>query len=264
MTIHRSGRAFGCGLLAVLLTLAVRAHAVDGVIEINQARVDKGDISPGDTPGFPITISADTASSSPNSFRLTGPLFNSTAENAIVIISPHVTVDLNGFTVTCLNPPCAGFGILSDQANITVMNGTVRGFADGVNLSGSGAHVENVRALGNANAGVHLGSHCIAHNNIASGNGGEGIKVEMACTVSGNTANSNMTSGICSGQGSNVYGNTASGNKFFGLNLAPTVGYSQNVMFGNNNQNPPPTPNPQVFDGVSLGLNLCNGSITCP
>src|SRR5215468_1094227 len=106
MTIHRSGRAFGCGLLALTMTLAAQARAVDGVIEINQARAIKGGITPGDTPGFPITISADVSSSGPTSFRLTGPLFNSTTDTVIQIISPHVTVDLNGFTITCVAPPC--------------------------------------------------------------------------------------------------------------------------------------------------------------
>jgi len=256
MRTSRPARALACGLLALLLTPAGRARAVDGVIEINQARATKGGITPGDMPGFPITISADTSSSGPTSFRLTGPLFNSTTDNVIEIISPHVTVDLNGFAITCLIAPCAGDGIHSDQINITVMNGTVRGFASGVNLSGNGARVENVRAVGNTNAGVHLGNDCIARNNLGAGNGNEGIRVGNACTVSNNVANSNMTSGICTGLASNVFGNTASGNAAYGLNLTTSTGYSQNVISGNTLGT--------VFSGVSAGLNVCNGNPTCP
>ena len=256
MRTSRPARALACGLLALTFTLGGRAHAVDGVIEINQARASKGGITPGDTPGFPITISTGTFSSEPMSFRLTGPLFSSTTDNIIEILSPHVTVDLNGFMITCLIPPCAGFGILSDQNNITIMNGTVRGFAEGVKISGNGAQVENLRVLDNTMAGVHLSNDCIVRNTLAAANGTEGIKVGLGCTVSGNTANSNTTSGICTGLGSNVFGNTVRGNTAYGLNLAPTVGYSQNVISANGLGT--------VFSGVSAGLNLCNGSTTCP
>jgi len=258
MTIHRSGRAFGCGLLALTMTLAAQARAVDGVIEINQARATKGGITPGDTPGFPITISGG-ALSEPMSFRLTGPLVISTTDNAIEILSPHVTLDLNGFMITCMNPPCMGSAILSSQDNITVMNGTVRGFDDGVSISGVGALVENVRALGNASVGVRVGNDCTVRNNIASDNGTEGIRVLLGCTVSGNTANNNQTSGICTGLGSNVFGNTVRGNKDYGLNLTPDTGYSQNVITGDTGT---------VFSGVPTGLNLCrkgnNPITTCP
>jgi hypothetical protein len=68
MRTSRSARALACGLLALTLTLGGRAHAVDGVIEINQARASKGGITPGDTPAFPITISTGTFSSEPMSF----------------------------------------------------------------------------------------------------------------------------------------------------------------------------------------------------
>lgn len=260
MTYHRLARALACALLALTFTQVGQAYAVDGVIEINQARATKGGITPGDTPGFPITISIG-ALSEPMSFRLTGPLVISTTDNAIEILSPHVTLDLNGFMITCMNPPCAGSAILGHDNvdNITVMNGTVRGFDDGVNINGSGALVENVRALDNASVGVRVGNDCTVRNNIASGNGTEGIRVLLGCTVSGNTANNNKTSGICTGLGSNVFGNTVRGNTAFGLNLTPDTGYSQNVITGNTLGT--------VFNGVATGLNLCRQAgviTTCP
>ena len=43
--------------LASTLGLAGQAYAVDGVIEINQARALAGGVTPGDTAGFPVTIS---------------------------------------------------------------------------------------------------------------------------------------------------------------------------------------------------------------
>jgi len=255
MTYHR--RALACGILALIVSQVRPAKAVDGVIEINQARADKGGITPGDAPGFPITISTGTFSADPMSFRLTGPLFTSTSGNVIEIFSPHVTIDLNGFMITCLLPSCAGTAIMSDsQANITVMNGTVRGFNTGIDISGNGARVENVRAIGNTGAGVHLASVCSVRNCTAAANGADGINVSNGCTVSGNTANDNGADGINTGVGCNVYGNTVHGNTGRGLNLATQSAYSQNVI----SQNTGGT----VLNGVSAGLNVCNGVATCP
>jgi len=58
------------GLLSasVVLQLASRTLAVDGVIPINQVRALAGNTTPGDAPGFPVTISQ------PGSYRLTGNL----------------------------------------------------------------------------------------------------------------------------------------------------------------------------------------------
>ena len=228
----RPARSLACGLFAVALGLAAQVHAVDGVIEINQARAAKGGVTPEDAPGFPVTISTGTSSSEPMSFRLTGPLSDSTNSNMIEILSPHVTVDLNGFAITCLLPPCGGMGIFSTQANVTVMNGTVRGYAEGVSVVGPGAGVEHVRAIGNG-VGVHLGNSCSVHNTIASGNTDDGISVAAGCTVSGNTADSNGGDGISTTVGCNVIGNTLRGNTGHGLSLATNTGYSGNVVSAN-------------------------------
>src|SRR6476646_7544452 len=117
MTYHR--RALACGILALIVSQVRPAKAVDGVIEINQARADKGGITPGDAPGLPITISTGTFSTEPMTFRLTGPLVNSTTSDVIQILSPHVTVDLNGFMITCALGSCSGNGILSGEDDVT-------------------------------------------------------------------------------------------------------------------------------------------------
>ena len=52
--------------VALLLGLAGPLYAVEGVIDINQARALAGGVTPGDTPGFPVTVSQS------GSYRLTG------------------------------------------------------------------------------------------------------------------------------------------------------------------------------------------------
>jgi hypothetical protein len=257
MTYDRLTHAFVAGLLTMTVALAGRAHAVDGVIEINQARAAKGGITPGDTPGLPVTISTGTFANEPMSFKLTGPLFTSTTDDVIQILSPHVTVDLNGFSISCLLPSCGGIGISATIANgnVSVVNGTVRGFAEGVSLLGAAARIENVRATGNV-IGLRTGSSGTVRNSAAHLNTGDGIVAGASCLVSGNTATANGGDGIQAGAGSNVTGNTATENTAFGLNLTTGVGYSQNVIRNNTGGT--------VDSGVSAGGNVCDGSTTCP
>jgi hypothetical protein len=58
----------GAALLLAATLVPLPGAAVDGVIEINQSRALAGGVTPGDAPGFPVTISAR------GSYRLTGNL----------------------------------------------------------------------------------------------------------------------------------------------------------------------------------------------
>jgi hypothetical protein len=85
-------------LAASIVAFAGPARAVDGVIEINQELALAGGITPGDAPGFPVSLTL------PGSYRLTGNLDISaqpSAENltAIEILSSFVTLDRNGFAL---------------------------------------------------------------------------------------------------------------------------------------------------------------------
>ncbi len=241
--------------------LAAPAYAGgDGVIEINQASALAGGVTPGDTPGFPITIDATFTVSNPappTSFRLTGNLSVSQFlnGNAIDVVAPNVTIDLNGFTISCFIGSCSANGIGSLQDNVAVVNGVVRGMNNGVSLTGKGVRVERVRAFDNQVDGILVGNDCLIAGNIANGNTSDGIRTAIGCTISGNTANDNGNDGICTLGGCNVTGNTVSGNTVKGLFLSGTTGYSNNVINGNGIT---------VQSGVPTGLNLCNGSTTCP
>src|SRR5262245_24689246 len=94
--MHR-WQEFVCAALATT-ALAVPALAVDGAIEFNQAAVSAGGITPGDTPGFPATLSL------PGSYRLTGNLDlrgepSPPNTTAVEITAKDVTLDLNGFAI---------------------------------------------------------------------------------------------------------------------------------------------------------------------
>jgi hypothetical protein len=69
------------------------AEAVDGVVLIDQSKANAGNVTPGDAPGFPVTLSRA------GSYRLSGNLVISSLGTAIEITAEHVTLDLNGFTI---------------------------------------------------------------------------------------------------------------------------------------------------------------------
>jgi hypothetical protein len=159
--------------LLLLLAAAAPAHASDGVIEINQARALAGGVSPGDTPGFPVTLSAA------GKYQLTSNLdLPSGGGGGIQVTAAAVTVDLNGFAITC-NPPvtCALPGIEATPdtlQNITVRNGVIRSFSRGVSI-GNYSLVEKITANANAFNGIRVNVGSVVRDCIVTANGGTGI-----------------------------------------------------------------------------------------
>jgi hypothetical protein len=264
LSFAMSGLVLGGPLLGV-------AQAVDGTKLISQNNALAGNVTPGDAPGFPVTISQ------PGSYVLSSNLTVPDAfTTAIEIAADHVTVDLNGFAI--LGPvdcsggfPCAGepppierggdgVGSLLDNPrfNITVRNGTVQGMgASGVSLYGDSNVVEHVNARSNGGLGIILrrsidsGASTVRHA-MAQRNGGVGIYVDVGL-VSHSTASVNENAGIFVGQGTASY-NFSNRNGIEGLLLGESVGYFGNNLLGNGLR--------PVSGGKNHGQNLCNG-VTC-
>src|SRR5579871_2894201 len=124
---------------ALAMTLAaVPAFAVDGVVLINQSNALAGNVTPGDTPGFPVTISQS------GSYKLSSNLVIADPNGTgILITADNVTIDMNGFsmigpsvcngsgttpTSSCTVSNTSGIGInAGEQTGITIMNGSIRG-----------------------------------------------------------------------------------------------------------------------------------------
>jgi hypothetical protein len=120
-------------ILVLASCLALAAAAQAQVITIDQAKALAGNVTPGDTPGFPITISR------PGSYRLMGHLTVSDANAAgIVVTTSRVTLDLNGFTLS--GPRCGpqrcqvgqgndlSQGVRIEAPFVQVLNGTIDAF----------------------------------------------------------------------------------------------------------------------------------------
>lgn len=192
-------------LLTLFALLTAPAFAVDGVVLINQSIAMAGDVAPGDTPGFPVTISV------PGSYRLSGnlvvPDLNTTA---ILITTSNVRLDLNGFSIlgpnvcaaTSVASTCGsgtGIGINDNAAgaarSVSVSNGVISGLGNaGIYLNGSGDVVEKVRTSANGSAGIVLvGDATTVSSCTAYANGGVGIS---APTVIGSNSFHNFSDGI--------------------------------------------------------------------
>ena len=260
---------------------AMPAWAVDGVILIDQNKATAGSVTPGDAPGFPVSINQ------PGSYKLTGDLTVPDANTtAIEINASHVTLDLNGFAI--LGPtdcsgnlnPCAnagsGHGIttfhgdnVTPAFNITIRNGTVQGMGGaGIYLRGDSHLVEYVHARSNGGGGISIrdsddhGSSIVQHCN-AQRNGGSltsGISVGRGL-VTHNTADVN-TSGITMSTGTAAY-NVVTRNATFGMFLDAIIpgqggAYFGNSVSGNGLQDVLP-----IGGWVNAGQNVC-GTVLCP
>lgn len=79
------------GVLALLALTAGGQALAQATIDQNKALA--GSVTPGDAPGFPITLSV------PGSYKLTGNLVVPGGLDGIEITSDNVTLDLNGFRI---------------------------------------------------------------------------------------------------------------------------------------------------------------------
>ena len=220
-------------------------YAVDGVTLIEPSRVARGSITPGDAPGFPVTVSQ------PGSYRLAGNLtISDMFTTAIEITADNVTLDLNGFSIIgpnvcspnptmCNHSSGGGVGVHAGSFSagtvapngVRVMNGTVRGMGfHGVRLMGDGTAVERVHAYSNGGPGIVVGSGSVI-DSFAILNGGAGI---MGAIVRGNLSKNNRSSGIfVRGPGGVATGNTAMSNANFGIDAYCAGSIVGNTAVGN-------------------------------
>jgi len=230
-----SERIATLGAIAVVLVLADRALAVDGVIEINQARAAAGNVTAGDAPGFPVLISAQ------GSYRLTSDLIVTPGQDGIDVTTSFVTIDLNGFNIV------GGAGGVTDGISIQggtgveVRNGNILGFTRNGVFSNAGTNyvrATGIKAIGYGVIGIDLQ--------------GVGGVIEGCTTLDGNTGMR-----VFDGR---VVNSMARGNTSFALVLVGGSGYGGNVFNGNNGGNV----NAQASGGFQLGTNICGGDTTCP
>ena len=283
-----------------LFGISSSALAVDGVVLIDQSRALAGNVTPGDGPGFPVSIKTS------GSYRLASNLTaTSTAtSNGILVEADDVTIDLNGFTISAGNN-----GISAVQGkNLTIRNGTIHtshnvalasagydtriedviitGSFQGIIIGGAGkarAVIRNSNISNNTQFGVAVdAADCLIEGNIISGNGQSGIVIEAhdqntnvyggGCKIVNNTINQNGDYGIgaywfSGNSGAQIQNNLINYNTDGGLRIGfgNSVVYGGNVFMGNNGGNS----NEQIITdpghpGIQISPNVCGINPTCP
>jgi len=232
--MNRIAAAAIFGFAALLAAAPASAVTLDnGVVLITQADALAGGVTPGDTPGFPITLTVS------GSYRFASNLLVNTAVNGIDVNAPEVTIDLAGFRM-------AGSGvgleaISSFQRALTVKNGTIRGFTSYAVASANNLTVDRMRIVDNPNnltdTSIYGADYTIVSNSNISRNKYTGVLCFKYCIVRNNIL-AGKDDGYPAinpqGVGGLVIGNTAS--NF----TAPIVGsfsvsIGDNVFIGNTN-----------------------------
>ncbi|MBC7832978.1 MAG: hypothetical protein H7Y62_13280 [Hyphomicrobium sp.] len=250
---------FFATLLAGIVVLfgSASAHA-QATIDQNKALA--GSVTPGDTPGFPVTLSV------PGSYKLTGNLTVPAGTTGITITVSGVTLDLNGFNivgantcfrenalyvVTCTQPNSSDRGVLAfSSSGNTMRNGRIAGFSIGVQ-AGSGSLLENLMVESNyigVTGTLTGGAHTVIRNVRSQLNAMTGFKLRDAL-VQGSTAGDNGGTGF-EGNTSVILDSVASGNLGAGIQGQSLV-VGRSVAQDNKGGN--------MVQPVSLGGNL-NGN----
>lgn len=167
-------------VLPWLLLLASPAPAVDGMLEINQTCADGGGCFAGDTPGFPVQITA------PGSYVLTSDLVTpANAFAGIFATASAVSIDLNGFSIRG-NMTCFGSSFSGSVFCVGLGFGGI-----GIRANGHSQTVRNGSIIGMHNGGINVGDNSLVEDVHLSHNGGTAIRVGHSSIVRGNTIRMN-------------------------------------------------------------------------
>ena len=257
--MHNQGRMPGSLILRTLLGVtlsAAIAFAQNGMTgaelsgahmngEISQARAVAGGVSPGDEPGFPVTLSRA------GSYRLTGNLRVSDADTtAIMITASNVNLDLSGFAIQgpvqceirdegaiCIRTGegngigvriPGGIDCFEGRCRIStgaiggrIHNGSVLGMGNAGISTELGWIISSITATGNGEVGISIVSGVI-ENSLVMGNGGRGIQTITGAVIRNNQVLLNGGTGISS-EGSNIFGNHVGGNSSSGIDSGSSM-----------------------------------------
>jgi len=235
---RRSLIALAFGVSPALVLAGANGGNEPAVALIDQARAEAGGVTPGDAPGFPVTLSQG------GSYRLAGNLaIGDPNTTAIEVTADNVTLDLGGFAIvgatSCSGVPThcfpvgSGDGVRFSPANrkagLTVSNGTIRGMG-GHGVTGHSASqgfvVERLRVMSNGGWGISLAGALVSDNMVLR-NGQHGI-MGHSLQVSRNTVLHNGGVGLFlvkSGYGGNtLVDNYGGGAQVSATNAYPTGG----------------------------------------
>jgi hypothetical protein len=161
----------------------------------------------------------------PGSYYLVDNVTGVSGFHALEVASPNVTIDLMGFTLQGVAGAKEGIAVTASSDNLTVRNGVVRAFRNGIAMLPTGGttfgseaslvenvHVADCPASGQFDGyGILTDNNAIVRSCTVTSNGRAGISAFSNATIEGCAARSNGI-GIRVGEGSTVSNCSASVN----------------------------------------------------
>ena len=185
--------------------------------------------------------------------------------NGVVIGKSSITLNLGGHTIKGTGPAAGSYGVTAGGLTaITITNGTIRDFYQGVFLNSTvGAKVNTLRLSANTTGLYGIGATTsVISNNVIFSNTNEGIRLQIGSknTVSTNTLQSNQTGIWMQADTVTISGNKITSNTAEGISiLAPS---NSNASNGIHSADPTAkfTTNTADYNG-GLGIWVAPGSI---
>jgi hypothetical protein len=216
-----------CLAISFVVGSAQSASAMETEVALNEDMAIKGGITPGDAPGYPITITH------PGRYRLTSNLYPPGEISGIEIKSYGVTIEFDGFILS--GDSQGDFGIFGSAVNnVMIMNGFITGFKNPAIIGHDSWIVENMR-IANNSYGIKLGDYARVLRSTITWNAAYAINCENYCHAEGNVISNNYE-GVHINSGT-VLGNTIMHNRTFGIvanSAASKIGFGNNTLLFNN------------------------------
>lgn len=175
----------------------------------------------------------------PGSYYLTENLAGEPGKFGLEVHSSHVSIDLMGFSMIggSSDIPNSEPGILvqgADTTGVSIQNGTLVHWGDGIVSEGSNLTVRNLKFTENGQDGLRAGAFSEVQNCHLRDNGGEGIDLGPSSRVTGAQATGNNY-GIVVGATSLVQDCVAHDNTNHGIRLSGAGSRVQSCVTSKNN-----------------------------
>ncbi|MDX9910314.1 MAG: right-handed parallel beta-helix repeat-containing protein [Phycisphaerales bacterium] len=167
-------------------------------------------------------------------YRLAGNIVMAGDASALLIERANVTLDLNGYVIVGTRGAAPGISVVGVRSAITIRNGIVRNFGDGIVLVDAlSARADGLIIETNVRHGIFSSRSVIAEDCILRGNGGWGMLLGPSSRASRCTATANTVGGISTGTDSIIERCIASGNAGPGIDALSTALVLDSVASGN-------------------------------
>ena len=197
-------------ILAAMAAFMAIAPASAEIV-ITQQKALAGNVTPGDAPDFPVTLSRSGA------YSLGGNLSVPAGKDGIVIAAPDVTIDLNGFFM--IGSGTAEHGITGAERGATILNGSLVGFGkNGIDGRGPFWIIRAMRVISTRGfAAVKCAESCHVEGSIVYANEFQAVDSQAGGgSVIGSVIANNAGQGVASGSagiGNNALLLNLSGNR---------------------------------------------------